>query len=36
MLVGAGLRIVHVTLHERLFDALDRITPELIEARDSH
>jgi 4-hydroxy-L-threonine phosphate dehydrogenase PdxA len=31
MLVGAGLRIVHVTLHERLFDALDRITPKLIE-----
>jgi 4-hydroxythreonine-4-phosphate dehydrogenase len=31
MLVGAGLRIVHVTLHERLFDALDRITPVLIE-----
>lgn len=31
MLVGAGLRIVHVTLHERLFDALERITPTLIE-----
>jgi 4-hydroxy-L-threonine phosphate dehydrogenase PdxA len=31
MLVGAGLRIVHVTLHERLFDALVRITPVLIE-----
>jgi 4-hydroxy-L-threonine phosphate dehydrogenase PdxA len=31
MLVGAGLRIVHVTLHERLHDALGRITPELIE-----
>jgi 4-hydroxy-L-threonine phosphate dehydrogenase PdxA len=31
MLVGAGLRIVHVTLHERLSDALDRITPTLIE-----
>jgi 4-hydroxy-L-threonine phosphate dehydrogenase PdxA len=31
MLVGAGLRIVHVTLHERLFDALGRITPVLIE-----
>ncbi len=31
MLVGAGLRIVHVTLHERLFDALNRITPVLIE-----
>jgi 4-hydroxy-L-threonine phosphate dehydrogenase PdxA len=31
MLVGGGLRIVHVTLHERLHTALDRITPELIE-----
>jgi 4-hydroxy-L-threonine phosphate dehydrogenase PdxA len=31
MLVGAGLRIVHVTLHERLQMALGRITPELIE-----
>jgi 4-hydroxythreonine-4-phosphate dehydrogenase len=31
MLVGAGLRIAHVTLHERLRDALDRLTPELIE-----
>ncbi|MEH2478106.1 4-hydroxy-L-threonine phosphate dehydrogenase PdxA [Nitrobacteraceae bacterium AZCC 2146] len=31
MLVGAGLRIVHVTLHERLFGALERITPALIE-----
>jgi 4-hydroxythreonine-4-phosphate dehydrogenase len=31
MLVGAGLRIVHVTLHERLHDALARITPALIE-----
>jgi 4-hydroxythreonine-4-phosphate dehydrogenase len=31
MLVGAGLRIVHVTLHERLSDALERITPTLIE-----
>ena len=31
MLVGGGLRIVHVTLHERLHGALDRITPELIE-----
>lgn len=31
MLVGAGLRIVHVTLHERLFDAVERITPTLIE-----
>jgi 4-hydroxythreonine-4-phosphate dehydrogenase len=32
MLVGGGLRIVHVTLHERLGDALMRLTPELIEA----
>jgi 4-hydroxy-L-threonine phosphate dehydrogenase PdxA len=31
MLVGGGLRIVHVTLHERLHAALARITPELIE-----
>ncbi|MET0279312.1 MAG: 4-hydroxythreonine-4-phosphate dehydrogenase PdxA [Pseudorhodoplanes sp.] len=31
MLVGAGLRIVHVTLHERLTDALARITPVLVE-----
>ena len=30
MLVGAGLRIVHVTLHERLQNALARITPDLI------
>jgi 4-hydroxythreonine-4-phosphate dehydrogenase len=30
MLVGGGLRIVHVTLHERLQSALARITPELI------
>ena len=32
MLVGGGLRIVHVTLHERLQDALARLTPELVEA----
>jgi 4-hydroxythreonine-4-phosphate dehydrogenase len=32
MLVGAGLRIVHVTLHERLHDAIARLTPDLIEA----
>jgi 4-hydroxythreonine-4-phosphate dehydrogenase len=32
MLVGAGLRIVHVTLHERLADALARLTPQLVEA----
>jgi 4-hydroxy-L-threonine phosphate dehydrogenase PdxA len=31
MLVGGGLRIVHVTLHERLHTALGRITPELVE-----
>jgi 4-hydroxythreonine-4-phosphate dehydrogenase len=31
MLVGGGLRIVHVTLHERLHAALLRITPELVE-----
>jgi 4-hydroxythreonine-4-phosphate dehydrogenase len=32
MLVGGRLRIVHVTLHERLRDALLRLTPELIVA----
>jgi 4-hydroxy-L-threonine phosphate dehydrogenase PdxA len=32
MLVGGGLRIVHATLHERLHDALARLTPELVEA----
>ena len=31
MLVGGGLRIVHVTLHEGIVGALARITPELIE-----
>jgi 4-hydroxythreonine-4-phosphate dehydrogenase len=31
MLVGGGLRIVHVTLHERIHTALARITPELVE-----
>ena len=31
VLVGGGLRIVHVTLHERLQTALARITPELVE-----
>jgi 4-hydroxy-L-threonine phosphate dehydrogenase PdxA len=31
MLVGGGLRIVHVTLHERLNTALARLTPELVE-----
>lgn len=32
MLVGGGLRIVHVTLHERLQDALARIDARLVEA----
>jgi 4-hydroxythreonine-4-phosphate dehydrogenase len=32
MLVGGGLRIVHATLHERLRDALDRLTPDLVVA----
>jgi 4-hydroxy-L-threonine phosphate dehydrogenase PdxA len=31
MLVGGGLRIVHVTLHERIHNALARITPALVE-----
>ena len=31
MLVGGGLRILHATLHERILDALMRLTPELIE-----
>ena len=31
MLVGGGLRIVHVTLHERIHTALARITPDLVE-----
>jgi 4-hydroxy-L-threonine phosphate dehydrogenase PdxA len=30
MLVAAGLRICHVTLHESLRDAIDRLTPDLI------
>jgi 4-hydroxythreonine-4-phosphate dehydrogenase len=30
MLVGGGLRIVHVTLHERLQSALERLTPDLV------
>ncbi|CAG7586771.1 PdxA family dehydrogenase [Rhodococcus opacus] len=30
MLIGAGLRIVHATLHESLRDALRRLTPELV------
>jgi 4-hydroxythreonine-4-phosphate dehydrogenase/1,2-dihydroxy-3,5-cyclohexadiene-1,4-dicarboxylate dehydrogenase len=32
LLVGGGLRIVHVTLHESLATALGRITPELVVA----
>jgi 4-hydroxy-L-threonine phosphate dehydrogenase PdxA len=32
LLIGGGLRIIHATLHERLHDALARLTPELIEA----
>lgn len=31
MLIGGGLRIVHVTLHEGIHTALDRLTPDLIE-----
>ncbi len=31
MLVGGGLRIVHVTLHERLHTALARLTSELVD-----
>ncbi|WP_223262676.1 PdxA family protein [Sphingobium sp. SCG-1] len=31
MLVGGGLRIVHVTLHEGIGTALGRLTPDLIE-----
>nr|WP_246295050.1 4-hydroxythreonine-4-phosphate dehydrogenase PdxA [Schlegelella koreensis] len=30
LLIGAGLRIVHVTLHESVRSALDRLTPELV------
>lgn len=30
MLEAAGLRVVHVTVHERLIDAVSRITPELV------
>jgi len=32
LLVGGGLRIIHATLHERLHNALARLTPDLIEA----
>ena len=31
MLVGGGLRIVHITLHESVRTALDRLTPELVQ-----
>jgi 4-hydroxy-L-threonine phosphate dehydrogenase PdxA len=31
MLVGGGLRILHATLHERIYHALARLTPSLIE-----
>jgi 4-hydroxythreonine-4-phosphate dehydrogenase len=31
LLIGGGLRIVHVTLHERLADALARLTPRHVE-----
>lgn len=31
MLVGGGLKILHATLHERLHDALSRLSPALIE-----
>lgn len=30
MLIGAGLRIVHVTLHESVASALQRMSPELV------
>jgi 4-hydroxythreonine-4-phosphate dehydrogenase len=32
MLVGGRLRIVHATLHQRLHDALARLTPGLVES----
>ena len=32
LLIGGGLRIIHVTLHERLHHALARLTPDLIKA----
>jgi 4-hydroxythreonine-4-phosphate dehydrogenase len=32
MLVDGGLRIVHATLHERLGDALSRLSPDLVES----
>jgi 4-hydroxythreonine-4-phosphate dehydrogenase/1,2-dihydroxy-3,5-cyclohexadiene-1,4-dicarboxylate dehydrogenase len=30
LLIGGGLRIVHVTLHESVRSALDRLTPDLV------
>jgi 4-hydroxy-L-threonine phosphate dehydrogenase PdxA len=32
LLVGDDLRIVHATLHERLVDAVSRLTPDMVEA----
>jgi 4-hydroxythreonine-4-phosphate dehydrogenase len=32
LLVGGGLRVAHVTLHERLADAVERLTPDLVTA----
>jgi 4-hydroxythreonine-4-phosphate dehydrogenase len=32
LLIGGGLNIVHVTLHERLAEALNRLTPQLVTA----
>lgn len=32
MLVAQGLRVAHLTVHERLLDAVQRITPTLVEA----
>lgn len=32
MLEAKGLRVVHATLHERVIDAIARITPDLVEA----
>jgi 4-hydroxythreonine-4-phosphate dehydrogenase len=30
LLIGGGLRIVHATLHERLADAVERLTPDTV------
>jgi 4-hydroxy-L-threonine phosphate dehydrogenase PdxA len=32
LLAGGGLRVVHVTLHERLADAISRLSPDLVVA----